>query len=179
MPWRFPGWGDVPVFWWMELGPILQKSSAMSSHVFGVYGFSTALGSLSTNVQGCVPVFLKSWPGAAGTGACCLLGGSLVLAWDGYFGKELLPIHVAWGQVFQIPESRLFPLLFRPYPYCSIKTSQATQHRRQNPRQTVKWICIKNTQRGSHTYKEREGEKKGKKIIKEGSKRRVIIKSDQ
>ena len=65
------------MFWWMELGPVFLKSSAMSSHVFGVvYGFSTALGSLSTNVQGCVPVFLKDWPGAAGTGACCLLGGA-------------------------------------------------------------------------------------------------------
>ena len=67
----------VPVFWWMELGLIFLKSSAMSSHVFeGVYGFSTALGSQSTNVQGCVPVFLKDWHGASGTGDCCLLGGA-------------------------------------------------------------------------------------------------------
>lgn len=67
-----------------------------------------------------------------------------------------------------------------PTPYSSIKTSQATQHRRQNP-QTEKQISIaKNTQRGSHTYKEkREGEKGKQKMIKEGSKRRVIIKSDQ
>ena len=67
----------VPVFWWMELGLIFLKSSAMSSHVFrAVYGFSTALGSVSTNVQGCVPIFLKDWPGASSTGACCLLGGA-------------------------------------------------------------------------------------------------------
>ena len=65
------------MFWWMELGLIFLKSSAMSSHVFGgVYGFSTALGSQSTNVQGCVPVFLKDWHGASGTGDCCLLGGA-------------------------------------------------------------------------------------------------------
>ena len=53
------------------------KSSALSSHVFGgVYGFSTALGSLSTHVQGCVPVFPKDWHVASGTGACCLLDGA-------------------------------------------------------------------------------------------------------
>ena len=47
----------VPVFWWMELDLVSLKDSAGSSSVFwGVYGFDMALGSLSANEQGCVPV---------------------------------------------------------------------------------------------------------------------------
>ena len=41
-------------------GSCLPKSSAMSSGVFGVVrGFGMVLGSLSANVQGGVPIFLK------------------------------------------------------------------------------------------------------------------------
>ena len=52
--------GLTPVFWWMELDLVSLKSSAMSSGVFGVVrGFGMVLGSMSANVQGCVPIFLK------------------------------------------------------------------------------------------------------------------------
>ena len=42
----------------------------------GVYGLDMASGSLSVNFQGCVPVLLKVWYEASGTGACCPLGGT-------------------------------------------------------------------------------------------------------
>ena len=67
----------VPVFWWLEPDCISLKDSAMSSNVFcGVYGFGMALGRLSANVQGCVPVLLKNWHGASSTGTCWPLGGA-------------------------------------------------------------------------------------------------------
>lgn len=54
------GASGVPVFWSMELDLISLKGSALSSIEFGdIYGFGIALGSLSANVQHCVPVLLK------------------------------------------------------------------------------------------------------------------------
>ena len=41
----------------------------MSSSVFG--GLCMALGSLSANSQGCVPIFLKFWHKVSGIGPCC------------------------------------------------------------------------------------------------------------
>ena len=49
------------MFWWMELDLFSLECNKMSSSEFGVvYGFGMALGSPSFNVQGCVPVLLKS-----------------------------------------------------------------------------------------------------------------------
>ena len=59
--------GLVSVFWWLELGLVYQKCSAMSSSVLG---FGMTLGSLSTNAEGCIPVLLKYWHGASDSGAC-------------------------------------------------------------------------------------------------------------
>ena len=67
----------MPVFRWRELDLVSPKISATSSGVFwGVCGLVMALGSLSANGQGCVPVLLKVWYEASGTGACCPLGGT-------------------------------------------------------------------------------------------------------
>lgn len=45
--------------------------------VLGAFRSGMALGSLSANVQGCVPVLLMVWYEASGIGACCLLGRTL------------------------------------------------------------------------------------------------------
>ena len=37
----------------------LEGSAVPSSKIWGVYGFGMALGSLSVNVQGCVPVLME------------------------------------------------------------------------------------------------------------------------
>ena len=50
----------VSVFWWMELDLVPLDGSAVSiSKIWCVYGFGMALGSLSVNVQGCVPVLME------------------------------------------------------------------------------------------------------------------------
>ena len=50
----------VSVFWWMKLDLVsLEGSAVPSSKIWGVYGFGMALGSLSVNVQGCVPVLME------------------------------------------------------------------------------------------------------------------------
>ena len=67
--------GLIPMFWRMELDLVSLKSSVMSSSVFwGVYGFGMVLGSLSANVQGCVPIFLRKCHGVFHIGACWQLG---------------------------------------------------------------------------------------------------------
>ena len=49
------------VFWWVDLYLFSLKCSEVSSSEFwGVYRFGTALGSLSFNVQSCVPVLLEN-----------------------------------------------------------------------------------------------------------------------
>ena len=66
----------MPVFRWRELDLVSPKISATSSGVFwGVCGLVMALGSLSANGQGCVPVLLKDRHQAFGPEACWTLGG--------------------------------------------------------------------------------------------------------
>ena len=51
----------VSVFWWVELDLFFLKCNYLFSSGFGVvYGFGMALGSLSFNVQCCVPVLLEN-----------------------------------------------------------------------------------------------------------------------
>ena len=51
----------VSVFWWVELDLFSLKYNQVSSSEFSdVCGFGMALGSLSFNVQGCVPAFLEN-----------------------------------------------------------------------------------------------------------------------
>ena len=50
----------LSVFCWMELDLVcLEGNTVSSSEFWGVYRFGMALGSLTFNVQGCVPVFLE------------------------------------------------------------------------------------------------------------------------
>ena len=66
----------VSVFWWIELNLASLKVSAVSSNVFWVvFALGIALGSLSANGQGCVPVLLKDRHQAFGPEACWTLGG--------------------------------------------------------------------------------------------------------
>ena len=61
--------GLVPIFLWLEWDLVSLKGSAISSSVFwGVYGFSMALSSLSTNGQDCVSILLMVWCEASVTG---------------------------------------------------------------------------------------------------------------
>ena len=49
------------MFWWMELDFFsLECNEFSSSEFWGVYGFGMTLGSLSFNVQVCVPVLLEN-----------------------------------------------------------------------------------------------------------------------
>ena len=49
------------VFWWVELDLFsLECNEVSSSEFWGVYGFGMTLGSLSFNVQCCVPVLLEN-----------------------------------------------------------------------------------------------------------------------
>ena len=51
----------------MELDLVpLKRSPLSSSEFWGVCAFGMALGSLSSNVHGCVSVLLKDWHGASG-----------------------------------------------------------------------------------------------------------------
>ena len=55
----------------MKLDLVSLKGYVMSSTVFFViFVLSMTLGSLSTNVQGCILVLLKYWHGTSGSGAC-------------------------------------------------------------------------------------------------------------
>ena len=71
------GWGDLCLCSSGQSWVFSLKGSAKPSSVFlGVQVLDMASGSLSANFQGCVPVFLKVWYEAPGTGACCPLGGT-------------------------------------------------------------------------------------------------------
>ena len=49
------------MFWWMELDLFsLECNEVSSSEFWGIYGFGMTLGSLSFNVQVCVPVLLEN-----------------------------------------------------------------------------------------------------------------------
>ena len=51
----------VSVFWWVKLYLCsLECNEVSGSEYSAVCGFGMALGSLSFNVQGCVPVLLKN-----------------------------------------------------------------------------------------------------------------------
>ena len=48
------------MFWWMKLALFALECNEVSSDEFsGVYGFGMALGSLSFNVQDCIPILLE------------------------------------------------------------------------------------------------------------------------
>ena len=67
----------------MEFDGVFLKGSATTSGMFwGVCGLGMALGNLSANGLGCIPVLLKICCKAYSTGACWPLGGLvLVLRW--------------------------------------------------------------------------------------------------
>ena len=49
------------VFWWVEMDLFsLECNEVSNSEFWGVYGFGIALGSLSFNAQGYVPVLLEN-----------------------------------------------------------------------------------------------------------------------
>ena len=65
----------MPLLWWMELGFVCLKGSAVSSSVCsGVYGLDTALGS-PANGQGCVSVVQMVGCEVSRTGGFGSLGG--------------------------------------------------------------------------------------------------------
>ena len=51
----------LSVFWWVELDLFsLECNEVYSSEFGGVYGFGMAVGSLSFNVQDCIPILLEN-----------------------------------------------------------------------------------------------------------------------
>ena len=74
------------VFWWVELGLFsLECNEVSRSEFWSVYGFGMALGRLSFNVQGCVPVLLENYHGVSCTVTCWPLGSSWFQCRYGYF----------------------------------------------------------------------------------------------
>ena len=72
----------------MELDLVSLKGSAMSSSMFwGLYRFGMALGSLSANGQGCVPVLLQVWCEGPGLDLACLGVGPGLSAEMDAFGR--------------------------------------------------------------------------------------------
>ena len=135
--------GLVPLFWWVDLDLLSLKGSAVSSAVFwGVRGLGMALGSLSASGQCCVTILLQGL--AWGIWHCSLLtfgwGLVLVLSWQRL--GELSLINVSWGQEFSGgPPSWTWVSHLGASgltPYCSTKTTQATQQRRERERKTEK-----------------------------------------
>ena len=94
--------GRVPVFCWIELDIFSLEGFAVSTSEFwGVYGFAMALGTLSANIQHCVPVLLEDWHGACCTGSLLALGGVLSQCRYGglWVGSHLLMFHGFGGSL--------------------------------------------------------------------------------
>ena len=126
----------MPMFSWLELDLVCLKGSTASSGLcWGVCKQGMALGHFSATEQCCVHVSLMVWHQTSGIGACwpfvcCMV---LVLRWQPL--GELLLFNVPWGcefshgaaswtQVSYLGDSGLTP-------YCSPRTPQATQHKRE------------------------------------------------
>ena len=55
----------MPAHWWVELGLVLLLGRTMSRSVLrGCFELSTALGTLSADGWGCVPILMVVWPEA-------------------------------------------------------------------------------------------------------------------
>ena len=66
----------MPVFWWMRLDLVFVVGRTTSGGAFGgVCELIMILGSLSSNVWGCVHVSLVVWHRVSITVACWLLNG--------------------------------------------------------------------------------------------------------
>ena len=63
----------------------LECNEVSRSEFWSVYGFGMALGRLSFNVQGCVPVLLENYHGVSCTVTCWPLGSSWFQCRYGYF----------------------------------------------------------------------------------------------
>ena len=150
----------MPVFWWRELDLVSPKISATSSSVFwGVCGLVMALGSLSANGQGCVPVLLKVWCEPSSNGACWPLCKAWCWCWYGcvWEGSNLLMFYgIGSSLVFQCPGLRspisgvqACPLTVAPRLHRLHSTEDKT------PGLMVKQhSTAKNTQRDSQTHSE-------------------------
>lgn len=147
----------VPVFWWVDLGLVFLKGSAISNGVFGV------------------PLSLV-WLWAALALELAGLGLVLVLAVRWRPLKELSLINMPWGwefsgcpaswtQVSYLGDSGLTP-------YCSPRTPQATQHKRE--RKSHKGHK-KGVRKEENNRKEKRGKSEKKKKWKAKGKRRREI----
>ena len=100
---------------------------------WGVYGFCVTLGCLSFSVQGCVPVLLENQCGVSCTGAFWLFGGAWSQCrYEGFWMGSRLLIFPGIRSSMRVQCSAVEPPAFQSFSYCSMKTFQSTQHRRQN-----------------------------------------------
>ena len=74
----------------------LECNEVFNSEFGGVYGFGIALGSLSFNAQGSVPVLLENLRGMSCSGTCWFLGGAWFLCRYGFWLSQNVP----WNQKF-------------------------------------------------------------------------------
>ena len=111
----------------------LECNKVPSSEFWAVYGFGITLGSLSANVQDCVPVLLKDWCGVSGHWNSLTFGWAWFQCRDGSLREDchLLMFPGVGNSLVNQSLGLISPILgVQANPYCSTNTSQATQHRR-------------------------------------------------
>ena len=160
--WKFSGWWSfVPVFWWMKLGLVFLKGSAVSTTVvWSVCGLDMALGSLSIDVHSC-SCFAEGFVWGVQCWSFVAFGGGLVLVLRWRPLGDLSSINVSWGQEFSgcpkswtwISHLRVWacPLAVIPRLHRTLSTEDKT------PRLMVKTtLSSQEHPRNSHTYKEKQ-----------------------
>jgi len=147
--------GLVPVFWSGVISYLSEGSTMSSSRFWGVYGFIMALGSLSANVQHCVPVSLKNWCGVSGYWCLLAFGWAWFWCWDGglWEGSHLLMFSgVRSSPVVQSPG--LESLTSGVQARCLLKYQDLTSHTAQKTNYQYSWwrqhSAAQNIQWGLH-----------------------------
>ena len=138
--WWFPGWGDLCLGssgwrWILSLWRAVPCSLVcVFEYLWVWYGFGQPV----CYCAGLCSCFAEDWHKAFGTGAYW----SLMGAWSQCWGLRESSLNNPWHWEFS-GSPKLWTWISQfwglgPTPYCNTKAPQATQHRRQNPKEMVK-----------------------------------------